>query len=286
VLSTLTRVTRSRAVRRFLANRVAVGSLMLLVALVLIAVVGPRLAPYDPNDQDLASRLSGPSARHWLGTDSVGRDTLSRILPALGVSLRAAGQALGVAVLIGVPLGLAAGYLRGPADAVLSRVADGLLALPPLIFAFAIVGVLGRGLGNAMLAVGIVLAPRFFRVARGAAVEVREELFMEAARADGCGVRRMVLRHVLPNSLGPLLVQASIGVGTAILAEAALSFLGLGVQSPEASLGSMLQDGAQNLSSSSFVVVPPSAVMTLTVLVAFLLGDGLRDATGRARAGA
>ena len=272
---------RSRVARRFWKKKVALVALGFLCLLVLVAIFSEALQPYDPNDQDLTAVLQGPSADHLLGTDSFGRDTFSRLIAATPVTLTAAGQALGLALLIGVPIGLAAGFIGGLLDSVASRVADAFLALPPIILALAIVGILGRGLTNAMIALGIVLAPRFYRVARAAAQSIATEGYAEAARADGVSSWRLLWRHVLPNASGPLLVQTSFAIGAIITAEAALSYLGLGVQQPQSSWGSMLRDAFDVVRQGAFPLLPPSVIITLTIMAFFLLGDGLRDALGR-----
>jgi peptide/nickel transport system permease protein len=274
-------VRRSRVVRRFSKKKFAIVALVFLALLLLVAIFHKLLEPYDPNVQDLNASLQGPGSAHLLGTDLYGRDTLSRLIAATPVTLQAAAEGLGIAVLIGVPVGLAAGFLGGAFDAIVSRVADAFLSLPPIILALALIAVLGRGLTNAMVAVGIVLAPRFFRVARGAAQSIATEGYAEAARADGVSSWRLLWRHVLPNANGPLLVQISFGVGAIITTEAALSYLGLGVQSPQSSWGSMLRDAFQNVRQESFPLVPPAVLVTLTIMAFFLLGDGLRDSLGR-----
>lgn len=270
-----------RIARRFGRNRVAVTSTVVFGILVLIALVSLVWTPQDPAKQDLLGRLSGPSGDHWLGTDAVGRDLCSRLMVATRVALVSSLQAVGLAFVVGVPLGLVAGYFGGILDAVLSRIADVLLALPPLLFAIAIVGVLGRGLTNAMIAIGVLLAPRFFRLTRAATKDSRDEIFVEAARASGSSTSRILLRHVLPSVSSPLLVQISFGAAVAIVAESGLSFLGLGAQSPTASWGSMLKDGFDNLATSKWPIFPPSIAMVVTILVLSLVGDGLRDAVGR-----
>ena len=260
------RMMRSRALRRLTGNAVAVASALFLLLLVVVALVAPLAAPYDPNatGPDL---LADPSAVHWLGTDALGRDTLSRLLFSTGVTLLASLEAVGVALLVGVPLGLVAGHLGRATDSVLSRVFDTLLSLPPLIFALAVIGVLGPGLGFAMLAVGLVVAPRFFRIARVAAENLRHETYIEACRAIGMTTGRIMWRHVLPkNTSGPLLVQTSFAAGLAISAEASLSFLGLGAQLPEASWGSMFRNAFNDVYSNTFQLVPPGLMITLTVL--------------------
>jgi peptide/nickel transport system permease protein len=279
--SLLERLERNRLARRFRRNRVAVGAAVFILVLVVVAVFGPLLAPQDANAQHLAQRLANPSQAHLLGTDRFGRDTLSRLIVAARVTLVAGLQGLGIAFFLGVPLGLLAGYAGGLIDGLLSRVTDGLLALPPLILALALVGVLGTGLTNAMIAIGIVISPRFFRVARGAAKSIAEEAYIEAARADGAPGWRILVRHILPNASGPLLVQASLGAGAVITAEASLSFLGLGVQPPQASWGTMIREGFVTLTANPFTILPATVAVVATILAFFQLGDGLRDALGR-----
>ena len=267
--------------RRFQSQHIGLVSLGFLAFVVVIAILAPLLAPHDPNSQDLRAVLQAPSGSHWLGTDDVGRDVLSRLLYASRVSLLAALLAVSVALVLGLVPGLVAGYARGWIDSVVMRVADALMAFPPLILAVALVGVLGPGLTNAMIAVGIVFAPRFLRVLRGAALSVREETYIEAARGLGCSPTKVLFRHVLPNVLSPLIVQISFAAGTAMLAEASLSFLGLGVQPPDASWGAMLGRAYRFYDQTPWVVVFPGVAIALTVLAFNLLGDALRDSLGR-----
>lgn len=275
------RTGHSRTWSRLRRDKVALICIGFIVLLLLIAVFANLLAPHDPNAQALGQRLQGPSGRHWLGTDTYGRDILSRMIFACRVTLLAVGEGLGIAVLLGIPTGLLAGYAGRLPDAIASRITDGLMAIPPLIFGIAIIGMLGTGLSKAMIAVGIVLFPRFFRLSRAAAQSVAHEPYIEAVRADGCSVFRILWRHVLPNSAGPLLVQVTFGVGEVITAEASLSFLGLGVQPPSASWGSMIREGFNVISGSSWSIFPPSIAVVATIAASFLLGDGLRDAIGR-----
>jgi peptide/nickel transport system permease protein len=274
-------VAENRTLRRLLRRRTAMLSISFLVLLIAVAVLSPVIMPHDPARQDLLQRFEGPSGQHWLGTDSLGRDNLSRLIQGTRVTLWAAFQAIGLAVVLGIPPGLLAGFVGGLLDSVLSRIADIFLALPPLILALAIVGILGPGLTHAMIAVGIVLAPRFFRVARAAAGSVRNETYVEATRATGCSTPRILFRHILPNSSGPLLVQVTFALGLVVIAEASLSFLGLGAAPPTASWGSMVRDGFDNVYVSTFQLVAPSLMITLTILAFSTLGDALRDALGR-----
>jgi peptide/nickel transport system permease protein len=270
-----------RTLRRLFRSKAVVISTGFIVFLVLVAILSEFWTPKDPNTQDLLSRFQGPSSQHWLGTDGLGRDLLSRLMVATRVTLMASIQGVGIAVLIGIPTGLLAGYLGGAVDSVLSRVADALLTLPPLILALALVGMIGPSLTNAMIAVGIVISPRFFRVARAAAESIKHETYIEAARSVGFSMPQIIRRNVLPNASGPLLVQTSFGVGLVIVAEASLSFLGLGVRPPTASWGSMVRDGFDHIHDASYPIIPASIMIILTITAFSLIGDGLRDALGR-----
>jgi peptide/nickel transport system permease protein len=272
---------RWRVLRRLLHNRAAVASLIVLGVIVVLAILAPVLAPYDPNKQHLIARNQGPSATYWLGTDSLGRDTLSRLLFGARVTLVAAVEGSAIAFVLGIPLGLYAGYMGGALDNILSRIADALLCLPPLILAMAIVGILGPSLSNAMLALGIVFAPRFFRLARSSAQAIAKETYVEAQRALGSTTNRIALRNLLPNASGPLLVQVSFTFGFVITAEASLAFLGLGAQPPQAEWGGMVRDAFNNIRTAVFPLIPPSVMIVITILALFILGDALRDALGR-----
>lgn len=275
------RLRPGRATRRLLRNRAAMCSLAFLVLLVMTAVFASLIATHDPAAQSLAQRLQGPSTGHWLGTDRLGRDNFSRLAFASRAALQAAFLAVGIAVALGTSVGLAASLGGRFLDAVASRAADALMALPPLVLALALIAVLGPGLTNAMIAIGLILAPRFYRVARAASKSVATELYIEGARASGCSTFRLLWRHILPNVSSPLLVQISFSTGVAIVAEATLSFLGLGARPPTSSWGSMLAAAFDDLSTNSFGVYPPTIVIALTVLSFSVLGDGLRDAIGR-----
>lgn len=253
-------------------------SLGFLIFVILLAAFGGLLAPYDPNAQDLSNSFAPASGSHLLGTDIYGRDILSRLLDAASVTLAAIVQAVGVAAVLGIPFGLLAGLVGGTVGTVLSRISDALQSLPPLILAIAIVGILGPGLTNAMLAIGIVLAPSLFRLARGAAESVATETYIEACRALGCSQWRLLWRHVLPNAASPILVQLTFSAGVAIVAEASLSFLGLGVQSPQTSWGSMLRDAFDNVYIAPTALIAPAIMIVATVLAFSTFGDGLRDA--------
>ncbi len=269
--------------RRFLAQKVVVTLFATLVLVSLAALAAPWIAPYDPNLVDIMKRMAGPSPEHWLGNDELGRDMLSRLMYGTRISLYAALQATALAFALGVPIGLLSGYLGGWVDTILMRITDALMSFPALVLAIAIVGLLGPSLRNAMIAIGIVYAPRLARVVRGATLGVREETYIEAARAVGCSGWRIVRRHVLPNILSPLVVQTTLSMGLAILAEAALSFLGLGVQPPHASLGAILGRSFAYIHQAPLNVLTPGLLILLLVLSFNVVGDGLRDAFGRER---
>lgn len=256
-----------------------------LLLLILMAVFAPAVAPFDPYAQDLVGRLQPPSAEHWLGTDDYGRDALSRLIYGARISLMAAAQAAGLALVLGLPLGVLAGYSGGWIGAGLSRLMDTLMSAPSLVLAMTIVAVLGSGIRNAMLAVGLVMMPRFFRVARAATMDVRHETYIESATALGCHPVRIVGRHILPNVMPPVILVISVSLGTAVAAEASLSFLGLGAPAPAASWGSMLSTAASNIQLAPFLVWPPGIMIFLSVLAFTYLGDGLRRSMLRSRNG-
>ncbi|MCJ0907223.1 ABC transporter permease [Rhodococcus sp. ARC_M6] len=245
--------------------------------LVIAAIGAPWLAPYDPAAQDITNRFAGLSAQHWLGTDEFGRDVASRIIYAARVTLVAPLIALLVGVLLGVPAGLMSGVRRGIFDSVANKVSDTFLSIPAIVLALALVAVLGPSLVNAMIAIGIAFAPHLFRVVRSATAVVAEETYMSSAEAIGASLPRQLFVHVLPNIRAPLLVQVTLLMGFALLAEASLSFLGLGVQPPEASWGSMLKSAYENQFDAPFAVVPPGIALVLTILSFNVLGDGIRD---------
>lgn len=261
---------------------VAAAFLMLLT---LIAVLAPVLAPYDPDVQNLLQRLKTPSGAHWLGTDDYGRDVFSRLIFGARVSLWASLQAALVALVLGLPLGMVAGYRGGWVDTLLTRIMDALMSAPSLVLAITIVAVLGAGITNAMFAIGLVMAPRFFRVARAGTMDVRHETYIEASIALGCSTLRTAVRHVLPNVLPPIILVISVSLGTAVAAEASLSFLGLGVKAPAASWGSMLSTASSNMRLAPYLVWPPGVMIFLTVLAFTYVGDGVRRALVRTRSG-
>ena len=267
-----------RAVSRLVARKTALVGLFLVVALVLIAVFADLIAPFDPNKQNYALLRKPPSWVHWFGTDESGRDVLSRVMFGARASLLAGVVSVLIAVAIGVPAGLLAGYRGGAVDAVISRITDAMLAVPFLILAIALAAFLGPSLRNAMIAVGLASTPVFIRLTRGQVLSVKTEDYVEAARAVGNPAWRVACRHILPNILPALLVQASVAVAAAIIAEASLSFLGLGQQPPAPSWGSMLNVAQRYLTNAPWIAIWPGVAIFLSVLGFNLLGDGLRDA--------
>lgn len=268
-------------VRRFRSNRPAVVGFFVLLALVTACVAAPLIAPYSPTAIDVVNRLSGSTAAHWLGTDALGRDTLTRLLYGGRISLFAAVWAVGVAAIIGVPLGMVAGYFGGWYDRILGRAADVLMTFPALILAIAIIAITGAGLIKAMTSIGIVYAPRLFRIVRSATFEVRAETYVEASISIGTPSMSIIMRRVLPNILSPLLVQITLLLAAALLAEAALSLLGLGVRPPTPSWGSMLGRGFTEIRTTPQLVWWPGLAIAIATLSVNLLGDGIRDALGR-----
>ena len=266
------------ALRRFVRRRAALLGAAYLVLLIGGALAAPVIAPYDPLKQDPGAMLSTPSRAHWLGTDDLGRDVLSRLLYGARLSLGASLMAVAIATLAGLPIGLAAGYLGGAADDALMRVIDALQAFPALILAMAISAALGPGLVIVMIAVGIVYTPRFARLVRGQVLSLREELFVEGARAAGASHLRIIARHVLPNVVAPVTVQVSIGVAFALLAETSLSFLGVGIKPPEPSWGTDVGRGYRFMRLAPWLVFIPGTAILLTTLAFNMVGDGMRDA--------
>jgi peptide/nickel transport system permease protein len=267
-----------RALRRLVRRRGAMVALAVLVTFVLLALVAPWVVPYDPIAQSWVTVRKAPSALHWFGTDEVGRDVLTRVVFGARASLMAGVISIAIALTVGVPLGLVAGYLGGFLDALISRLTDAMLACPFLILAIALAAFLGPSLGNAMIAIGITATPIFVRLTRGQVMAVKVEDYVEAARAVGNPRWRIALVHILPNILPALLVQATLSIAAAIIAEAALSFLGLGQQPPAPSWGSMLNAAQRFLVNAPWMAIWPGLAIFVTVLSFNLLGDGLRDA--------
>ena len=266
---------------RFSRQKIGVAALVYLVVITLAAVFSPVIGRYDPAAQDLMNALSGPTWAHWLGTDSFGRDNWARLIDATRLSLMAPLLAVGIAIVIGVPAGLVAGYFGSTVDWVISRLIETLMSLPSLILVVCLIGALGPGFVNAMIALGIVYAPRLARVVRSATLAVAEETFIEASRSIGVGTGRILAMHVLPNILSPVIVQISLMMGLAILTEAGLSYIGLGAQPPTASWGVMIRQGFEYIYDSSFNMVPPGLMIAFTVLAFNFLGDAIRDSFGQ-----
>ena len=271
--------------KRFLRHPVAVAAAAFIMLLIVVAIGANVLMPQDPNATNLRGTSQGFSWDHPFGTDHLGRDVFSRVISGTRISLVAASLAVVVALVAGLPLGLVSGYFRGWVDTALMRTNDALMTFPALMLAVTIVGILGPSLRNAMAAVGIVYTPRIMRVARASTLSIREENYVLAAQAGGARHSWIIVRHVLPNLLSPLLVQVTVMMGFAILMEASLSFLGLGVQPPQASWGSILGTAFPYMSRSPIIVVSVGTLITVAVLCFNLLGDGLRDSLGVDRKG-
>ena len=264
---------------RILFETRLVGIGLTISAIVLFcALAAPLIAPYDPNEQDYLAIADPPSAAHLLGTDDLGRDVLSRIIYGSRVSLQVGLIAVGIAVAVGVTSGLVAGYAGGPLDDVIMRVIDAIQAFPSLILALAITAALGPSIGNAMVAIGFVATPGIARLTRGQTLSVRERDFVAAARVCGATPLAIIRHHIWPNVTAPIVVQASLLMGTAIVTEAALSFLGVGVQPPTPSWGAMLRTGSQYLEIAPWIGMASGAAIFLTVLAFNFVGDGLRRA--------
>ena len=263
--------------RRFVRHRLAMVGFTIVAALVVVGLFGRALAPYDPLGMDFGALFAPPSWTHPFGTDEFGRDIFSRVLYGARVSLQVAFIAVGISGTAGVLLGLTAGFLGGWVDELIMRIMDVLFAFPAVLLAITIMAILGRGVGNAMIAIAIVYVPIFARVTRGAVISVRGREYVTAARALGKSPFGIMLRHVLPNALGPIIVQTSLSLAFAILAEAALSFFGLGTQPPDPSWGRMLSEGRGFLRQAPWMGIFPGLAIMVSVMGFNFLGDGLRD---------
>jgi peptide/nickel transport system permease protein len=264
--------------RRLRKNRLAILGGAVLTAFLLVAFLAPVLAPHDPLAQDLYNRLSEPSLTHPFGTDDFGRDVLSRVIHGTRISLKVGLAAVLIALVTGTAIGITAGFWGGPLDQILMRLMDLMLAFPSILLAIGIVAVLGPGLENAMLAVGIVAVPQYARLVRASALRVREMDYVHAARALGAGDARILAYAILPNCTAPLIVQSTLGLATAILDAAGLSFLGLGAQPPTPEWGAMLNGARELILVAPWLLAYPGSAILVTVLAFNLLGDGLRDA--------
>ena len=267
-----------RALRRLFRRKGAVAGLVVVTTVILLAVFAPLISPYDPVATSWTLVRKPPSMLHWFGTDELGRDVLARVIYGSRASMLAGLISIAIAVSIGVPLGLLAGYRGGFVDGLISRITDAMLACPFLILAIALAAFLGPSLGNAMIAIGVSATPVFIRLTRGQVMSVKVEDYVEAARGVGNPPWRIALVHILPNILPALLVQATLSIAAAIIAEAALSFLGLGQQPPAPSWGSMLNAAQRFLTTAPWMAIWPGLAIFLVVLSLNLVGDGLRDA--------
>jgi peptide/nickel transport system permease protein len=268
---------RRRMRRRILRRPLAVAGLVIAVIFVLMAIFAPVLAPYAPGKSDFSAPLAGPSSKHLLGTDDLGRDILSRVIWGARASMQAGVFSTLLAMLVAVPIGLVAGYYRGWIDPVISRITDVLLAFPFLIIAVGLAAILGPSLTNATLALGIAAIPALVRITRGETLALREEDYVRAAITNGATDRTILFRHILPNMTGTLIVQATVTIPTAIIGESLLSFLGLGVQPPTPSWGVMLSAAQPFIDQAPRLVIVPGLAVFLATLSFNLLGDGLRD---------
>ena len=270
-----------RFVRRLTKQKLAMFSLAILVFFILVAIFADLLMPYDPTDQALLDKNLPPHNAHIFGTDDLGRDVLSRMIDGTAITLLAPVIAVGVGLIIGIPFGLLAGYFGGWLDWLSSRVADALFAIPGIILAMAIVAVRGQSTVNAMIAVGILFAPRFFRVLRGETMAVRTSMYVDAAKTIGASPLRIIRTHILPNVAPTLIVQCTILLGYGVLVEAGLSFFGIGVQPPEASWGVVLRRSFESINELPFQSLPPGLAITILILALQFLGDGMRDSLGK-----
>ncbi|WP_251551437.1 nickel transporter permease [Neobacillus muris] len=263
--------------KRFFQNKLAVVAGIFIVILIFMALFAPVIAPHDPSEQDYSKILKAPSAEHWFGTDEIGRDIFSRVIFGARVSLQAGLISVGIALSIGIPVGLISGFYRGAVDEIIMRITDALLSFPSLVLALALAAVLGAGLENAMMAIGIVLTPNFIRLIRAEVLAHREREYVEAAKASGLRDWRVILIHIFPNTLAPIMVQATLAIASAIISEASLSYLGLGTQPPTPSWGAMLSAGQGYLSDAPWIAICPGIFIFLTVISINLFGDGVRD---------
>jgi len=261
----------------FRKNRLALIGIMIVISVMLVALFAPLIQMHDPLQQNISNRLQTPNWEHFFGTDHLGRDVWSRIVHGSRVALLVGVIAVGIGVLFGTPIGAISGYYRGKVDEVIMRVMDAVLAFPPILMALVVVTILGSSLSNTMIAIGVDYIPRFARVIRGSVLSEREKEYVEAGRMVGEANLSILFRQILPNSLSPLIVQATVFIAYAMLTEAALSFLGLGIQPPNPSWGSMLNEAKLFIESDPYLAIIPGLAISITVLGFNLFGDGLRD---------
>jgi len=262
---------------RFRRNRLAVVGFIFIVLLAVAAILAPWLCPHDPSAQNLIERLQGPSTIHWLGTDDLGRDVFSRLLLGTRISLSVGFVAVGIELVIGVTLGLCAGFFGGKLDMIVMRLVDVMLSIPAIFLILAVLAFLGPNIYNVMAVIGLTAWPGLTRLVRGECLSIREREYIQAARIAGISTPRILFVHLLPNVISPILVSATLGVGGAILTESGLSFLGLGVQPPAPSWGNILAIGRDYLHMAWWLSLFPTVAILVTVLAFNLLGEGLRD---------
>lgn len=278
-------MNRSTPWARFAGNRAATISLAFLVLLSLAAVLAPWITPYDPNAQSIGEALQGPSVQHWLGTDEVGRDVATRILYGARLSLLCGITAVAAGLAVALPLGLISGYFGGAVDLGLQRIVDTLFALPGFLLALALAAILGTGMINLIVAVSVSIMPAIARLVRSGTLEVKSQNYVENAVSVGCSRFRVLYRHVLPNMIGPIVVQSTLYVGTAIVIAAGLGFLGLGIQMPTAEWGTMLGTARAYMFNAPLLIAVPGLFIFATVLAFNYFGDGLGDALDPRRRG-
>lgn len=263
---------------RLYQNKLAVGGGVVVLILLVMALFANVIAPFGYAEQNYSKVLQSPSAAHWFGTDQLGRDIFSRVIYGARTSLKAGFISVGIALIIGVPVGMISGYFKGIWDEfIIMRVTDSILAFPPLILALCLVAVFGPSLKNAMIAIGIVLTPSFMRLIRAEVLAHREKEYVEACRASGLSHWRILFIHIFPNAIGPVIVQATLATAAAIITEASLSYLGLGTQPPTPSWGSMLSTGQGYLAQAPWIALFSGVFIFITVIGINLFGDGVRD---------
>ncbi len=264
--------------KKFYKNKLAVIGAIIIIIEIFIALFAPFIAPLDPTEPDYMSVLTSPNKENLFGTDDLGRDVLSRVIYGSRVSLSAGLIAVVIALLIGVPIGLISGYYQGFLDEfIIMRFTDAMMALPSLVLALALSAIMGAGLRNAMIAIGIIFTPRYIRLVRGEVLSVKEEQYVEAAHSLGMSDFRLLFKHILPNIMSPIMVQATLNIATGIIVEAGLSYLGLGTQPPVPSWGNMLSSGQGYLDQAPWIALSSGIAIFVSVLAFNLVGDGLRD---------
>lgn len=264
--------------RSLVANKVALVSMFFIVFLVLVAIFGPFITPYNPIETNMATALQAPSAAHWFGTDQLGMDIFSRVIAGARVSLTVGLLAVSIALTTGIVLGSIAGYAGGKVDTVIMRLMDMMLAVPSILLAITLMAALGKGIDKAVIAIGLVSIPEYARLVRGQILSIKENDYIAAARVVGNSDARIILRHILPNALSVIIVRGTLGISSAVLDTAALGFLGMGVQPPQAEWGDMLGRARSFIFEAPHTLLFPGLAITLTVLAFNLVGDGMRDA--------